>query len=182
MLTQNHCDSKSKTASVFGGPGCLRPLAFCLFRTNMLLPVVGVDWETFFSRRKYIYCWIFICIYMYIYENTTTYGDRNFQCETTQFILGLIKDVYNQTFSKHGENCECCPVSRSLSNSQSLTLNRVTKTPSARQQCWPESFCKSGKFLRQVHYWLKNFRILCSTKYPDKYAGVQMNWKFSGYS
>ena len=123
MLTQNHCDSKSKTASVFGGPGCLRPLAFCLFRTNMLLPVVGVDWETFFSRRKYIYCWIFICIYMYIYENTTTYGDRNFQCETTQFILGLIKDVYNQTFSKHGENCECCPVSRSLSNSQSLTLN-----------------------------------------------------------
>ena len=31
----------------------------------------------------------------------------------------------------------------------------------------PEIFCKSRKFLRQVHYWLKNFRILCNTKYPD---------------
>ena len=46
---------------------------------------------------------------------------------------------------------------------------RVAKTPSARQQCWPESFCKSGKFLRHVHYWLKNFRIIwkmsrCYTK------------------
>ena len=59
---------------------------------------------------------------------------------------------------------------------------RVAKTPSARQQCWPESFCKSGKFLRQVHYWLKNFRILCNTKYPDNMQSVRMNWKVSGQS
>ena len=59
---------------------------------------------------------------------------------------------------------------------------RVTKTPSARQQCWPESFCKSGKFLWQVHYWLKNFQILCNTKYPDNMQSVQMNWKVSGQS
>ena len=52
---------------------------------------------------------------------------------------------------------------------------RVTKTPSARQQCWPESFCKSGKFLRHVHYWLKNIRILCNTKYPDDMQSVRMN-------
>ena len=38
--------------------------------------------------------------------------------------------------------------------------HRVTKTPSARQQCWPESFCKSGKFLQHVHYGLKRFRII----------------------
>ena len=27
----------------------------------------------------------------------------------------------------------------------------------------------TGKFLQtqKVHYWLKNFRILCNTKYPD---------------
>ena len=59
---------------------------------------------------------------------------------------------------------------------------RVAKTPSARQQCWPESFCKSGKFLRQVHYWLTNFRILCNTKYPDNMQSVRMNWKVSGQS
>ena len=59
---------------------------------------------------------------------------------------------------------------------------RVAKTPSARQQCWPESFCKSGKFLRQIHYWLKNFQILRNTKYPDNMQSVQMNWKVSGQS
>ena len=59
---------------------------------------------------------------------------------------------------------------------------RVKKNPSARQQCWPENFCKSGKFLRQVHYWLKNFRILCNTKYPDNMQSVWMNWKVSGQS
>ena len=32
--------------------------------------------------------------------------------------------------------------------------HRVAKTLSARQQYWPESFCKYGKFLRQVHNWL----------------------------
>ena len=52
----------------------------------------------------------------------------------------------------------------------------------AQQQCWPESFCKSGKFLRQVHYWLKNFWILCNTKYPDNNHSVQMNWKVPGRS
>ena len=50
--------------------------------------------------------------------------------------------------------------------------SRVRKTPSARQQCWPESFCESGKFLQQAHYLLKNFRIFWKmsgyyTKYPD---------------
>ena len=59
---------------------------------------------------------------------------------------------------------------------------RVTKTPSARRQCCPESFCKSGKLLRQVHYCLKNFRILCNTKYPDNMQSVRMNWKVSGQS
>ena len=62
------------------------------------------------------------------------------------------------------------------------SISRVAKTPSARQQCWPESFCKSGKFLRQVHYWQKNIRILCNTKYPDNMQTVRMNWKVSGQS
>ena len=65
--------------------------------------------------------------------------------------------------------------------------SRVRKTPSARQQCWPESFCKSGKFLQQAHYWLKNFRIFWKmsgyyTKYPDNIKSVRMNWKVSGWS
>ena len=38
--------------------------------------------------------------------------------------------------------------------------------------CKKNSFCESGKFLRHVHYWLKNFRMIwkmygCYTKYPD---------------
>ena len=57
-----------------------------------------------------------------------------------------------------------------------------TESQKPRQQCWPESFCKSGKFLRQVHYWLKNFWILCNTKYPDNMQSVRMNWKVSGQS
>ena len=41
--------------------------------------------------------------------------------------------------------------------------------------------------LRQVHYWLKNFRMIlkmsrCYTKYPDNMQSVQMNWKVSGQS
>ena len=40
----------------------------------------------------------------------------------------------------------------------------------------PESFCDNG------HYWLKNFRILCTTKYPDNMQSVRMNWKVSGKS
>ena len=39
-------------------------------------------------------------MYIYIYENATTYGDKNFQCEIKQVILGLIKDVYNQHLFK----------------------------------------------------------------------------------
>ena len=46
----------------------------------------------------------------------------------------------------------------------------------------PENFCKSGKFLRQVHYWLKIFRKLCNTKYPDNMQSVRMNWKVLGQS
>ena len=68
-----------------------------------------------------------------------------------------------------------------ISLGQSL-VSRVTKTLSARQQCWLESFCKSGKFLRQVHYWLKIIRILCNTKYPDNMQSVRMHWKVSGQS
>ena len=64
----------------------------------------------------------------------------------------------------------------------SASTTRVAKTPSARQQCWLESFCKSRKFLRQVHYWLKNIRILCNTKYPDNMPSVRLNWKVSGQS
>ena len=76
-------------------------------------------------------------------------------------------------------------ISPMILTAQSLTRSsclRVTKTPSARQQCWPESFCKSGKFLRQIHYWLNNFWILCNTKYPDNMQSVRMNWKVSGQS
>ena len=73
----------------------------------------------------------------------------------------------------------CWKSSREL---RRMAGSRVAKTQSARQQCWPESFCKSGKFLRQVHYWLKNTRILCNTKYPDNMQSVRMNWKVSGRS
>ena len=45
-----------------------------------------------------------------------------------------------------------------------------------------ESFCKSGKFLWQVLFWLKNFQILCNTKYRDDMQSVQKNWKVSGRS
>ena len=65
--------------------------------------------------------------------------------------------------------------------------NRVTKTPSARQQCLLESFCKSGKFKHYFHYWLKNFWIIwkmsgCYQKYPDKMQSVRMMWKLSRQS
>ena len=81
----------------------------------------------------------------------------------------------------------CCQEKRVISSmfintTSTCNANRVRKTPSACQQCWPESFCKSRKFLRQVHYWLKNFRILCNTKYPDNMQSVRMNWKVSGQS
>ena len=64
---------------------------------------------------------------------------------------------------------------------------RVIKTPSARQQCWPESFCESGKFLQKSHYWLKNLRMFWKmsgyyTKYTDNIKSVRMNWKVSGWS
>ena len=77
-----------------------------------------------------------------------------------------------------------------------LVKGRVRETPSARQQCWPESFCKSEKFLRHVHYWPKNFRIIwkfsgCYIKIICKVSGwsgkclddlksVCMIWKVSG--
>ena len=79
---------------------------------------------------------------------------------------------------------ECVHATRSLGgnfskqNSKFLLIvffslmPRVRKTLSARQQCRPESFCESGKFLQQAHYLLKNFRIFWKmsgyyTKYPD---------------
>ena len=72
-----------------------------------------------------------------------------------------------------------------VSAQRHVDVSRVRKTLSARQQCWAESFCESGKFLRHAHYWLKNFRIIwkmsgCYTKYPDK--SVWMIWKVSGQS
>ena len=43
----------------------------------------------------------------------------------------------------------------------------VRKTPSACQQCWPESFCESGKFLQQAE------------EYPDLLENVQILYKIS---
>ena len=43
----------------------------------------------------------------------------------------------------------------------------------------------TGKFLqiRKVFATsLKNFRILCNTKYPDNMQSVRMNWEVSGQS
>ena len=78
-----------------------------------------------------------------------------------------------------------------------MWLSRVRKTLSVRQQCWPESFCESEKFLQEDHYWLKNFRIFgkClytiqniqmiykvsgwTGKFPDDLKSVRMNWKVS---
>ena len=79
---------------------------------------------------------------------------------------------------------ECVHATRSLGgnfskqNSKFLLIvffslmPRVRKTLSARQQCRPESFCESGKFLQQAYYLLENFRIFWKmsgyyTKYPD---------------
>ena len=67
----------------------------------------------------------------------------------------------------------------------SWAFTRVRKTPSP--QCWPESFCQSQKFLRHVHYWLKNFRKIWKmsgyyTTYPDNVESVWMIWKVSGWS
>ena len=50
---------------------------------------------------------------------------------------------------------------------------RVAKTPSARQQCRPESFCKFGKILREVHYSLNNYRYFAI-------QNIQMICKVSG--
>ena len=79
-----------------------------------------------------------------------------------------------------------------LSSMIHFSLFESLPCPFAQIQAWvagkhcylvdPESFCKSGEFLRQVHYWLKNFRILCNTKYPDNMLSVQINWKVSGQS
>ena len=43
-------------------------------------------------------------------------------------------------------------------------------------------FTNPESFLQQVHYWLKNFRILCNIKYPDNMQSARMNWKVSGRS
>ena len=48
----------------------------------------------------------------------------------------------------------------------SLHFARVAKPPSARQQCWPESFCKSGWF----------------EKCPDDLQSIGMIWRVSGWS
>ena len=56
------------------------------------------------------------------------------------------------------------------------------KNPVSASAMLSGKFLKSGKFLRQVHYWLKNIRILCNTKYPDNMQSVRMNWKVSGQS
>ena len=76
-------------------------------------------------------------------------------------------------------NCKC--------KALRTTNNQSQKKPSAHQQCWPESFCESGKFLQQAYYLLENFRIFWKmsgycTKYPDNMQSVWMNWKVSGWS
>ena len=38
--------------------------------------------------------------------------------------------------------------------------DRVRKTLSVRQQCWPESFCESWKFLQPAHYWLESVQTI----------------------
>ena len=57
--------------------------------------------------------------------------------------------------------------------------NDVSKTRQMQSHKNPVSASAmlTGKFLRQAHYWLKNFRILCNTKYPDNMQSVRMNWK-----
>ena len=115
---------------------------------------------------------------------------RNTRCHQGE-ILVLIRGKYSLlsrgNHIKRRLNCQTSATAKSgwlhhCSKRYSLLVTRVAKTPSARQQCWPESFCKSGKFLRQVHYWLKNFRILCITKYPGNMQIVRMNWKVFGQS
>ena len=53
------------------------------------------------------------------------------------------------------------------------------RTPESQK---PRQRVSNALFLRQVHYWLKNFWILCITKYPDNMQSVRMNWKVSGQS
>ena len=78
--------------------------------------------------------------------------------------------------------------------------SRVRKTPSARQQCWPETFCESGKFFRirkvfatrwriSGHFGkcpdtIQNIQIICNAsgwtgKFPDYLKSVGMNWNLS---
>ena len=55
--------------------------------------------------------------------------------------------------------CQICLSYLSSLTCLSWLLGRVTKMLSACQQCWLESFCESGKFLQQAHYWQKNLKI-----------------------
>jgi len=98
----------------------------------------------------------------------------DFKCDC-EFCLWLARGEPNSTKKEWRHPCEA------------VMDSRVRKTPSARQQCWPESFCESGKFLQKAHYWLKNIRIFWDmsgyyTKYPDNIQSVRMNWKVFGWS
>ena len=95
------------------------------------------------------------------------------------------------------ESLDCCGVN---TISSFLLTNRVRKTPSARQQCWPETFCESGKFFRirkvfatrwriSGHFGkcpdtIQNIQIICNVsgwtgKFPDDLKSVGMNWNLS---
>ena len=115
-----------------------------------------------------------------------------FKRQYFQVSLDIYFLVSSQKRRKEGPNCYLdSKITSSLWFSRNMAIFRVTKTPSAGQQCWPES-CESGKFLWHVHYWLKNFRMIwkmygCYTKYPDimQSDDVESVWmieKVSGWS
>ena len=49
-------------------------------------------------------------------------------------------------------------------------FHRVRKTLSARHQCWPESFCKSGKFCN---------KLILAEEFPDILENVRILYKIS---
>ena len=98
-------------------------------------------------------------------------------------IPSEMKEAPCQKLWKHGWTLSHCWLV--MDGWKGWVIPRVRKTLSARQQCWPESFWESGKFLRHAHYWLRNFQIIwkipkCCTKYQDK--SVRMICKVSGQS
>ena len=61
-----------------------------------------------------------------------------------------------------------------------MMVMQSRKNPVSASAMLTGKFLQIRKILRQVHFWLKNFRILCNTKYPDNMQSVRMNWKVYG--